>query len=123
MLNVEILSFREFVMHESLPLAKIQTAVLEFSQGRNDAVLFGAQAVNGYVEEPRATQDVDIISDRAAELAEEIKVALSGKPYMKPHIDRVLAEPKSQMKDLRHEMHPSRKPGEWSLARRQRAKL
>lgn len=77
MLNVEILSFREFVMHESLPLAKIQTAVLEFLQGRSDAVLFGAQAVNAYVDEPRATQDVDIISNRAIELAEELKDHLS----------------------------------------------
>ncbi len=77
MLNVEILSFREFVMHESLPLAKIQTAVLEFLQGRSDAVLFGAQAVNAYVDEPRATQDVDIISNRAIELAEELREFLS----------------------------------------------
>lgn len=77
MLNVEILSFREFVMHESLPLAKIQTAVLEFLQGRSDAVLFGAQAVNAYVDEPRATQDVDILSNRAAELAQELREYLS----------------------------------------------
>ena len=45
-------------MHEPLPLSRIQEAVLEFLQGRDDAVLFGAQAVNAYVNEPRATQDV-----------------------------------------------------------------
>ncbi|MEO5857582.1 MAG: hypothetical protein ABIR33_01405 [Pyrinomonadaceae bacterium] len=73
MLSAEILSFREFVMHESLPLAKIRTAVLEFLQGRGDAVLFGAQAVNACVDEPRATQGVDIISNRAAAPAEELR--------------------------------------------------
>lgn len=64
-------------MHESLPLAKIQEAVLEFLQGRDDAALFGAQAVNAYVSEPRATQDVDILSTRAKEFAEELREALS----------------------------------------------
>ena len=64
-------------MHEPLPLSKIQAAVLEFLQGRDDAVLFGAQAVNAYVSEPRATQDVDILSTRAKELAEELREHLS----------------------------------------------
>lgn len=64
-------------MHEPLPLSKIQEAVLEFLQGRDDAVLFGAQAVNAYVDEPRATQDVDIISTRAKELAEVLREHLS----------------------------------------------
>lgn len=50
MLNADVLTFREFVMHETLPLSKIHQAVLEFLQGREDAVLFGAQAVNAYVE-------------------------------------------------------------------------
>ncbi len=65
-------------MHEPLPLSKIQSAVLEFLQGRDDAVLFGAQAVNAYVSEPRMTQDVDILSTRAKSLAEEIREYLSG---------------------------------------------
>jgi hypothetical protein len=73
MLNADVISFREFVMHEPLPLATIQGAVLEFLQGRDDAVLFGAQAVNAYVDEPRATQDVDIMSTRAHEFAEELR--------------------------------------------------
>ena len=70
------LTFREFVMRESLPLATIHDAVLEFLRGRDDAVLFGAQAENAYVDEPRMTQEVDILSARAAELAEELKNAL-----------------------------------------------
>lgn len=77
MLNAEVLTFQEFVMHEPLPLSKIQAAVLEFLQGRDDAVLFGAQAVNAYVNEPRATQDVDILSTRAHEFAEELREHLS----------------------------------------------
>jgi hypothetical protein len=59
-------------MGEQLPLAVIQAAVLEFLRQRNDAVLFGAQAVNAWVNEPRMTQDIDLLSTRAAELAEDI---------------------------------------------------
>lgn len=77
MLNADVLTFREFVMHEPLPLSRIQEAILEFLQGREDAVLFGAQAVNAYVEEPRMTQDVDILSTRAKEFAENLRSHLS----------------------------------------------
>lgn len=66
------LTFREFVMREPHPLATIQDAVLDFLRGRDDAALYGAQAVNAYVDESRMTQDVDILSPRASELAEEI---------------------------------------------------
>lgn len=79
MLNAEVLTFQEFVMHEPLPLSKIQGAILEFLQGREDAVLFGAQAVNAYVSEPRATQDVDIMSNRAHEFAEELRAYIADK--------------------------------------------
>ncbi len=67
------LTFREFLMREPLPLATIHGAVLEFLGGRDDAVLYGAQAVNAYVDEPRMTQDVDLLSPRAAELAQELR--------------------------------------------------
>ena len=66
-------------MRETLPLSKIQAAILEFLQGRTDVVLFGAQAVNAYVSEPRMTQVVDLLSTRAGELAEELKEFLSGR--------------------------------------------
>jgi hypothetical protein len=42
-----------------------------------DVVVFGAQAVNAYVSEPRMTQDIDLISPRAAEFAEELRHHLS----------------------------------------------
>jgi hypothetical protein len=73
------LTFREFAMREPSPLATIHDAVLEFLRGRSDAVLFGAYAVNAYVDEPRMTQDVVILSPRAAELAEELRAHLSAR--------------------------------------------
>lgn len=60
-------------MGEQLPLAAIHDAVLEFLRGRDDAVVFGAQAVNAYVGEPRMSQDIDLVSTRAVELAEELR--------------------------------------------------
>ncbi len=89
MLNAEVMTFQEFVTHEPLPLSKIQGAVLEFLQGRDDAVLFGAQAVNAYVAEPRATQDVDIISNRAHEFAEELRANLSERFHIAVRIREV----------------------------------
>ncbi len=89
MLNADVISFREFVMREPLPLSKIQEAVLEFLQGRDDAVLFGAQAVNAYVDEPRATQDVDIMSNRAHEFAEELRLHVSEKFHIAVRIREV----------------------------------
>lgn len=64
-------------MREELPLATIHEAVLEFLRGRDDAVVFGAQAVNAYVGEARMSQDIDLISTRAVELAEELRAHLS----------------------------------------------
>jgi hypothetical protein len=77
MLNAGTLTFKEFAMGEQLPLATIHDAVLEFLRGRDDAVMFGAQAVNAYVGEPRMSQGIDLISTRATELAEELREYLS----------------------------------------------
>jgi len=77
MLNAGTLTFKEFAMREPLPLATIHDAVLQFLRGRDDAVVFGAQAVNAYVGEPRMSQDIDLVSTRAAELAEELRDYLS----------------------------------------------
>ena len=73
MFGADALTFREFVMRERLPLAMIQKAVLEFLRGRDDAVVFGAQAVNAYVGQPRMTQDIDLLSARAEGLAGELR--------------------------------------------------
>src|SRR6185295_1911071 len=77
MLNAGVLTFKEFAMREPLPLATIHDAVLEFLRGRDDVVVFGATAVNAYVDEPRMTQDIDLMSTRAKDLAEELRAYLS----------------------------------------------
>ena len=84
---------REFVMKEPVPLARVQDAVLGFLRGREDAMLFGAQAVNAYVEESRMTQDVVILSTRAGELAEEVRAFL-GKEFTMAVRVREVAEGK-----------------------------
>jgi len=61
------LTFREFAMKEAVPLAEIQRFVLELLCDREDAAVFGAQAVNAYVDEPRMSQDIDILGERQAE--------------------------------------------------------
>ena len=71
------LTFREFAMKEPVPLAEIQQFVLEFLCDREDAAVFGAQAVNAYVDEPRMSQDVDILTLNAETLAEEIRAGLN----------------------------------------------
>jgi hypothetical protein len=76
-------------MRESLPLATIHDAVLEFLRGRDDAVLYGAQAVNAYVKESRMTQDVDIASNRAEEFAEEIRKFLNQRFHIAVRVRRV----------------------------------
>jgi len=73
MLNADVLTFQEFAMREDLPLSKIHQTVLEFLQGREDVVLFGVQAVNAYVSEPRMTQEVDLLSTRAKGFSEELR--------------------------------------------------
>ena len=90
-------------MHEPLPLSKIQGAILEFLQGREDAVLFGAQAVNAYVSEPRATQDVDILSTRAAEFAEELREHLSERFHIAVRV--------REIKDKGFRIYQTRKEG------------
>lgn len=89
MFGTDILSFQEFMTKETLPLATIQAAVFEFLQNRDDVVVFGAQAVNAYVGEPRMTQDIDLMSIRAEELAEELREYLSQKFYIAVRVREV----------------------------------
>ena len=91
------LTFREFAMKEPLPLATIHDAVIDFLRNRDDAVLFGAQAVNAYVDEPRMTQDVDILSTRAPELAEEIRSHLARTFTIAARVREVAAFPPTQI--------------------------
>ncbi|MGD2182941.1 nucleotidyl transferase AbiEii/AbiGii toxin family protein [Lusitaniella coriacea] len=76
---------------EPLPLATIQGAVFKFLQNRDDVVVFGAQAVNVYVGEPRMTQDIDLMSVRAAILVEELRDYLSQRFYIAVRVREVKA--------------------------------
>ncbi len=67
------LTFREIVMNDPLPKGIIQQAVIDFLKGRDDAALFGAMAVNAYIDERRMTEDVDIVSTRGDEFAEVLR--------------------------------------------------
>jgi len=89
MLNADVLTFQEFAMRETLPLSKIHQAVLEFLQGRGDVALFGAQAVNAYVSEPRMTQDVDLLAVRAKDLAKELREYLSEKFHISVRVREI----------------------------------
>jgi len=83
------LTFREFIMREPHPLAVIHDAILEFLRGRDDCVLYGAQAVNAYVTQSRMTQEVDIASIRAEELAEELRKYLHKRFHIAVRIRKV----------------------------------
>lgn len=72
MFGADVLTFREFMMRERLPLATLHNAVLEFLRGRDDVVVFGAQAVNAYVNEPRMTQDLSLLSTHAEVVAQAL---------------------------------------------------
>jgi len=60
-------------MANEVTLGEIHRVILNFLQNRQDAIIFDAQAVNLYVDEPRMTQDVDVMSTNAAELSELIR--------------------------------------------------
>lgn len=78
-------------MREPLPLATIHDAVLGFLRGRTDVVVFGATAVNAYVDEPRMTQDIDLMSTRAPELAEELREYLAERFHIAVRVRTVRA--------------------------------
>jgi len=58
-------------------LAEVFRLVLSSLKERSDIAIFGAQAVNAYVDPPRMTSDVDVLSTNAENLAEELRDRLS----------------------------------------------
>jgi Nucleotidyl transferase AbiEii toxin, Type IV TA system len=82
MFGAGVLTFREFMM---------QQAVLEFLRGRDDVVVFGAQAVNAYVKEPRMTQDLDLLSTHAEVVAQELRASLRQRFHIAVRVRRVSA--------------------------------
>jgi len=89
MFEADILTFQEFMTQEPLPLATLHNAVLEFLRDRSDVVVFGAQAVNAYVSEPRMTQDIDLLSPRAQEFAHELREYLSQRFHIAVRVRQV----------------------------------
>ncbi len=89
MFEADVLTFQEFMAQEPLPLATIHNAVLEFLRDRSDVVVFGAQAVNAYVSEPRMTQDIDLLSSRAKEFAQELREYLSQRFHIAVRVRQV----------------------------------
>jgi hypothetical protein len=89
MFNAGALTFQEFMTGEPLLLATIHQAVLEFLRDRDDAVVFGAQAVNAYVDEPRMTQDIDLLSPHAKELAQELRDYLSQQFHIAVRVQQI----------------------------------
>jgi hypothetical protein len=89
MFNAGVLALSEKLMNEPLPVATIQDAIIEFLFDRDDAVVFGAQAVNIYTSELRMSEDVDIISTRAGQLAEELRSYLAARFHIAVRIREV----------------------------------
>jgi hypothetical protein len=71
-----VLSAREFHLREPVPLARVHEAILEFCRGREDLVVFGAQAVNVHVGQLRMTEDVDLLARAPRAVAEELAAHL-----------------------------------------------
>lgn len=85
------LTLREFMTHEELPLASIFRELFLFLRDRDDAVLFGAHAVNVYCEPARMTQDVDIMSTHATDLAEAVRAHLADSFHVAVRVREVAA--------------------------------
>jgi Nucleotidyl transferase AbiEii toxin, Type IV TA system len=73
-------TLRETVERPSL--AEISRAVFDFLRTRNDVVLFGAYAVNAYVDPPRMTEDVDVMSTDAGYFAHAVRDFLAERFYI-----------------------------------------
>ncbi|MBI4672415.1 MAG: nucleotidyl transferase AbiEii/AbiGii toxin family protein [Chloroflexi bacterium] len=89
MFNAGVLALSEKLVNEPLPIATIQDAVIEFLYDRDDVVVFGAQAVNVYTSELRMSQDVDVLSTRAAQLAEELRAFLNQRFHIAVRVRQV----------------------------------
>ena len=103
------LTFQEFMSHEEVPLASIFREALELLATRDDAVLFGAQAVNAYCDPPRMTADLDVLSLDAAGLAEVLRATLADR-------FRIAARVRVVEKERSYRVYQLRKPRNRHLA-------
>jgi hypothetical protein len=109
MFNADVLTFQEFVMQEELPLSTIHGAILEFLSNQGDVALFGAQAVNAYISEPRMTQDVDILAKDAEGFADALRDYLSQRFHIAVRVREV-------SQDRGYRLYQLRKSGNRHLA-------
>jgi hypothetical protein len=86
------LTLREFMTQEEVPLASIFREVFGFLVGRSDVIIFGAHAVNAYCEPERMTQDVDLLSTQAIELAEQLRARLAEKLHIAARVREIVAD-------------------------------
>jgi hypothetical protein len=98
-----MLTATEFSMREPLPLYRVHEAIFEFCRGRPELTIFGAQAVNIYVAEPRMTQDVDIFSPTPLETAEALATALNGAFHIAVRVREIAGGKAYRVYQLRNE--------------------
>jgi hypothetical protein len=73
------LTLREFMTDEPVPLATIFREIMSLLTTRENAVVFGAHAVNAYCEPERMTADIDVLSTDAAPLADDLRALIAGR--------------------------------------------
>jgi hypothetical protein len=95
------LTFREFMSREQVPLATVFREAFELLATREDAVLFGAQAVNAYCDPPRMTADLDVLSLDAAGLAEQLRARLADRLHIAARVRVVEPERSYRVYHLR----------------------
>jgi hypothetical protein len=87
-----MLTAREFVMHEPVPLHRVHTAILEFCRRPDsDAIVFGAQAVNVHLppNSARMTQDVDILTAHPRKMADSLAAWLRATLFIAARVREV----------------------------------
>jgi hypothetical protein len=98
-----MLTAAEFLMKEPLPLHRIQEAIFEFCRRRTDVVVFGAQAINAYVAEPRMSQDVDLLSATPSETADSLARELGATFHVAVRVREIVAGKGYRVYQLRSE--------------------
>lgn len=71
------LTLREFLTDEPVPRATIFREIVSLLASREDAVVFGAHAVNAYCEPERMTADIDVMSTDATRLADDVRALIA----------------------------------------------
>lgn len=95
------LTLREYMSGEEVPLATVFREVFAFIKGRSDVVVFGAHAVNAYAEPERMTHEVDLLSVRAREVAEEIREHLAKRLTIAARVREVVQDTGFRVYQLR----------------------